>query len=102
MDDNSARQFILNRVVVTPQKVVVAKAFVLKNVGQQPGATGGIIDGFLRYMDAELPEEIVLPQQGGSTGSLERAAESLSWQLAVGEAIWSLIHSSVLLPASAR
>ena len=99
MNDDEAQQYILDRVRVTRQQVTLAKAFMLKNFEAD---TEQLIDHFSVSVDARMPQEVVIGQTANPIPGLESAAEAISWKLAACEAIWGLISSAAIFPASTR
>ncbi len=99
MNEDEARKLLLRGVSVTRQKITIAKVFILKNFQE---STTNLIEAFLRHMDAPMPRQVVLHESVDPQTSLKLAAESIAWRLAACEAIWSLIHTNLLLPASSH
>lgn len=99
MNEDEAKKFIMDNISVTRQKVIVAKKYILSHFTNN---TDEIITSFLKDMDALIPGKIVLHHSVDPIPSLKKAVESLSWRLAACEAIWQLIHSNIILPASER
>jgi len=96
MNEEEARQAILQSVSVTRQKILVAKAFILKEFHSD---TTALLDQFLVSVDARMPEKVVLHDSVDVGASTRAVAESFSWRLAFGEAVLQLIHGGILLNA---
>ena len=107
MEAAEAEKWIREHIEVTRQKVTIAKAFVVQEFAEvqaaQDGPTAGVatnavVQRFLQYRDAVLPERVVWSsREHEPIEALRKAADSISWQLAVYEGVWQLIHSGVLL-----
>jgi hypothetical protein len=97
MSEDEAKKFLLSKISVTRQKVTVAKAFVRKHFNSD---TTLLIDSFLKHVNCLMPPQILLHESRDPQSSLLQAAESVSWRLAACEAIWGLVHLTMLLPAS--
>lgn len=97
MNPEAAERAIRNRIVVTPQKVTIAKAIVL---GLATGAVNSddLIAGVLKANAIVLPGLVVLHDSVDSHTAIVAVGEALTWRLAAAEAIWSLIHSGLLFP----
>jgi hypothetical protein len=99
MNLDEAKQFIINHISVTPQAVIIAKAYGATHC---TGTSRSLIDAFLKEMDALMPEEVVVHPSINSEPGLKKVAESISWQLAMCEAIWALVHDNIFLPYDTR
>ncbi len=97
MHADEAKEYIVDNIKVPRQRVTVAKAFILKNFDPNSET---LIKSFLDSVDAEMPQQVVLHQSVDAVPTLKQAAEAISWKLAACEAIWGLISSSFLIPAS--
>jgi len=87
MDEKASRQFILQNVSVTRQKITLAKDFFLKNFQRE---TQQLIAAFLKQMAADLPSEVAIGDEDDNSQSLKPIAESISWKACAGEALWDL------------
>lgn len=102
MNPEEAEREIRSRIVVTPQKVTIAKALVL-DLSEMSSNSEELMEGVLRANAVELPRPVVLHESVDSHSMLVAVGNALSWKLAAGEAIWSLIHAGLLIPlADAR
>jgi hypothetical protein len=99
MNDTEARLKITKQVSVTRQKVVIAKANLLELVTQYSDSDR-LIGEFLKRMDAQMPEKIILNPEVDPLPNIAKAAESISWRAAASEAIWELIHSNAIIPTT--
>jgi hypothetical protein len=97
MNDDDAKRYISGHVDVPRLHVTIAKAFVLANF--QPD-TGELIRRFLHTVDAKMPEKLVLHPSVDAIPTLDSIVAAISWQLAACEAIWGLISSGAIFPAS--
>lgn len=99
MNEAEAKLKILERIVVTRQKIIVAKNCLLDLVKEKTD-TDQIINTFLINMDAQLPATIIINPAVDPLPNIFKAAESISWRCAICEAIWELIHSNLIIPMS--
>lgn len=97
MNETEVRKLILDRTVVTPQRVVVAKAIVL-SACQKTSSSDDLIAAVLEANDVAIPKQVVIHPSVDPAPALMAAGDALSWSLAAKEAIWSLIHGSYLIP----
>jgi hypothetical protein len=97
MSPEEAKQLIVNQITVTRQRVTIAKAFILKNFDAN---TLNVIERFAGSVNAKMPQTIVLHATVDPTPILNAAAEAISWKLAACEAIWGLISTGAVFPAS--
>jgi hypothetical protein len=96
MNESEAERVILDRTVVTPQKVVIAKGIIL-NACQKTSSSNDLIAAVLDANGAAIPKQVVIHQSVDPTPALLAAGDALSWSLAAKEAIWSLIHAGYLI-----
>ena len=96
MDPRQAKRLIDERIAVTPQRVVIAKAIIL-HASANESQSSALIDAVLRGNTIEMPDKVVLHSSVDPLPAITAAAEALSWQVAAAEAILSLIHSDVLV-----
>jgi hypothetical protein len=95
LNQNEAEQFIRKSFHPTVQQLIIAKAFLAKNViGNNPAA---LLTTFLAYMKLSCPSQITSNQQTDPVPALRQLAEWLSWRSACGEAIWALVRSGILI-----
>jgi hypothetical protein len=86
---------IADMIRVTPQQVVLAKAFLSRNFYQDPVAS---IERLLATMQVKMPDAISVHSSADTESMIKQAAEAISWKLAGCEAIWGLISSNLLIP----
>ena len=97
MNESEAKKLILERTVVTPQRVVVAKAIVL-SACQKTSSSDDLIAAVLEANGVVMPKQVVIHPSVDPVSALMAAGDALSWSLAAKEAIWSLIHGGYLIP----
>lgn len=97
MNESEAKKFILERAVVTPQKVIFAKAIVL-SACSKTSSSDDLIVAVLKANGVVMPKQVVIHTTAEPGPSLTAAGDALSWSLAAKEAIWSLIHAGYLIP----
>lgn len=97
MNESQAKKLVLDRTVVTPQRVVVAKAIVL-NACQKTSSSDDLVAAVLRANGAAIPKQVVIHPSLDPMPALIAAGDALSWSVAAKEAIWSLIHGGYLIP----
>lgn len=100
MTENDAVKLIRERVSVTPQRVVLAKAIVLA-ASTKDCQSVRLVEAVLKANGIEMPKQVVLHPSVNPTPAITAASDALSWRLAASEAIWSLIHSGFLIALSA-
>jgi hypothetical protein len=84
-------------IVVTPQRVSLAKAFFLQNYN--PDVTN-MVRSFLSANEARIPDQVVIHPSIDTESEIRKAAEGISWTLAGCEAIWGLISSGLFIPGA--
>ena len=89
MNANDANKLIRERIPVTPQRVVLAKAIVL-DASTKDCQSSCLVEAVLKANGVEMPKQIVLHPSVDPTSAITAAVEALCWQLAASEAIWSL------------
>lgn len=97
MNESEAKKFILERAVVTPQKVIFAKAIVL-SACSKTSSSDDLIVAVLKANGVVMPKQVMIHTTAESGPSLTAVGDALSWSLAAKEAIWSLIHAGYLIP----
>lgn len=95
MNQEEAKQAIKSRINVTRQDVIIAKAYILANFQM---STSGMLTKFLRDVEAQKPEKVVLHPSVPPEPQIAQAAKTIIWQLAFGEAVWGLISANTLIP----
>ncbi|MBU0508884.1 hypothetical protein KKH27_08625 [bacterium] len=99
MNESEAKKLILERTVVTPQRVIVAKAIVL-NACQRTSSSDDLIAAVLEVNGVVMPKQITIHPSVDPVPAMMAAGDALSWSLAAKEAIWSLIHGGYLIQMS--
>ncbi|MCL5278936.1 MAG: hypothetical protein M1376_03400 [Planctomycetes bacterium] len=99
MNADDANKLIRERVSVTPQRVILAKAIILE-ASTKERDSNGLVEAVLKANRTEMPKLIVLHPSVDPIPVITAASEALSWQLAASEAIWSLVHSGFLIALS--
>jgi hypothetical protein len=85
---------------VTPQRVSIAKAFILQNFDSD---TNKLVQSVLKANEASVPDKIVIYLSDDDMEEMiKNAAEGLSWMLTGCEAIWGLISVGLLIPVSSE
>lgn len=95
MNETEAHQFISDHSEVTPQMIMVAKAFLVRNHQEE---TLGMLTEFLKAQSASMPSQIILHPSHDPVPELTSTAHSIAWRLAACESIWALIHATVFVP----
>jgi hypothetical protein len=98
MDD--VRQRIVDRVKVTRQMVIVAKALIFDECKSR-SESSGLIEHVVRKHGAVMPERVIVHQSHDASDQIRAAGDVLSWRLAAAEGIWSLVHGGLLMPSAA-
>jgi hypothetical protein len=96
-NESEAERFILENISVTWQRLAVMKGLLIKHF--QP-YTLQMLDNALRELNAVRPTNVVLHTNVDVAAQLKQVVDWLSWSLTGTEAIWSLIHSGVLIQTS--
>lgn len=99
MTPDEARDLIRARITVTPQRVTIAKAIILE-LAKTISSSDELIRQLLSANGSAIPRPVILHESVDSMVAVVAAGDALSWRLAGAEAIWSLIHSGMLLPLS--
>jgi hypothetical protein len=99
MAPEDVETLIRERVSVTPQRVVLAKAIVL-DASIESRESELLIQAALNANEVQMPGQVVVHPSVDPMPQISAAAEALSWRLAASEAIWSLIHSGLLVALS--
>jgi len=97
MNTDEARKRLQDQVRVTPQQVMIAKGYIINHFNAN---TSILISEFLKSIEAAAPEKLVIHLTVDTEESIKSVAQTLSWTLAGCEAIWGLISSGLLFPAS--
>lgn len=97
MTQEEATRILKSSIQVTPQHVVVAKGHIVNNFNPR---THAVVQSVLESVEARPDGELVVHLTLNTEESIKSVAETLSWVLASCEAIWGLISSGIVLPAS--
>jgi hypothetical protein len=97
MNPDEGLKLLESLILVTPQRVSIAKAFILQHFVSD---TARLVQTLLQANEAIVPDQVVIHQSVDTEGTIRKAAEGLSWTLAGCEAIWGLISAGLLIPAS--
>jgi hypothetical protein len=95
LSEREAFKRFKSQICVTPQQVILAKAFMLENFDP---VTSVMINKLLKSLEMAVPEEIILHESADTEDMIKRAAEAVSWTLAGSEGIWGLIYTNLLIP----
>jgi hypothetical protein len=96
MNPGDAESTIRSKVSVTRQRVVVAKAIVFNNA-TTPVSCDDLLAAVYKANEVVVPRPVVLHESVDTDVMLAKVADSISWRLATTEAIWSLVHSGLLI-----
>jgi hypothetical protein len=97
MNTDQALKLLESQIRVTTQQVKIAKGYIINHFKPD---TSMVILGFLKSVEAATPEKLVIHLTVDTEESIRSVAQTLSWTLAGCEAIWGLISSGLLIPAS--
>jgi hypothetical protein len=102
MTTEEAKKYLLDHLDVSPQRVTVAKSYILKQFNKMSlsQAVSSLVEGFLESMEVRKPAQIHLTLDT-KTG-LSQAVEYFSWQIYAREAIWGLMSEALLVPDSSH
>jgi hypothetical protein len=101
MNLQEAQQYLRDNIQITPHLLVLAKEYIVKYLRDAVyEQTQALIHGFLRQADAVLRDPVLVHPSVESGAALREAARHVSCHLAACEAIWSLVHTGVLIPAN--
>ncbi len=99
VNPDDAEKAIRARVSVTQQRVLIAKAIIVQSAVFSC-TSEDLFAAVLKANDVAAPKTVVLHESVDTTAAINAVADELSWRLAAGEAIWSLIHSGILFSLS--
>ncbi len=97
MSPEQAKQSIMDKVSVTNQMVIYAKAYFLKNFRSN---TESLIRSLINDVDAKKPDIVVIHQSVNTEEMLSKTAKYFSWRMAACEAIWGLIANNIFIPGA--
>jgi len=100
LDINEAQGAIRALVNVTPQRVVIAKAVIIRSIGGGAASAQSLLQAVVRAADVVIPEQLILHSSVDVTVAVRAIAEGFSWKLAAIEAICSLVGSGALIADS--
>jgi hypothetical protein len=99
MDEAQVSTLLEEQVRVTSQQVTIAKGYIINHFNSD---TSTVIRDFLKSVEAAPFENLIVHLTLDTEQSIKAVAQTLSWTLAGCEAIWGLISSGFLLPASSN
>ncbi len=99
MNTDQALKLLESQIRVTPQQVTIAKGHIINHFNPD---TSEVILSFLKSVEAAAPENLVIHLTVDTEGNIRSVAQIISWTLAGCEAIWGLISSGLLIPASSN
>ena len=97
MNQEHALKLLENQIRVTPQQVTIAKGHIVNHFKPD---TSAVIQDFLKAVEAAAPDKLTIHLTVDTENTIKTVAQTLSWTLAGCEAIWGLISSGLLIPAS--
>lgn len=97
MNNFEAQQAIKDGVKVSRQQVLLAKVIIL-SAAKINISSSALINKVLEENGILQPDQVVIHSSVDTASIVKAVIHALSWKLAAGEAIWSLIHSGYLLP----
>jgi hypothetical protein len=96
MNAGEAEARIRSRVSVTPQRVVVAKAIAF-GAAISTVTCDDVLAAVYQANQVVVPRPVVLHETVDTDAMLIKVADAISWRLATIEALWSLVHSGLLI-----
>lgn len=97
MNENEARQFVVDGVAVRRQQIVVMKGLLLKHFDNNSAA---MLERAVQQASPSKPANLILHQTIDPVPTLRQLSEWISWWIAGCEALWGLVHSNLLLPVA--
>ena len=97
MNERDSVRYIREHLEVPPQLVAQAKAYALQHPERE---TQHMVQGFLRAMDAVEVREVRVDLAPAPDPSLDAYCHYAVCTMAITEAIWSLIHAGIFVPAT--
>lgn len=97
MNQDQALKLLESQIRVTPQQVTIAKGHIVNHFKPD---TSAVIQDFLKAVEATAPDKLTIHLTVDTEDTIKTIAQTLSWTLAGCEAIWGLISSGLLIPAS--
>jgi hypothetical protein len=99
MNTDEAEKLLESQIRVTPQQVTIAKGYIINHFNSD---THAVILSFLKSVEAADPEKLLIHLTIDTEESIRSAAQVISWTLAGCEAVWGLISSGLLFPATSE
>lgn len=96
MNAGEAETIIRSKVSVTPQRVVVAKAIAF-GAATSTVNCDEVLAAVYKANQVVVPTPVVLHETVDTDAMLAKVADAISWRLATIEALWSLVHSGLLI-----
>lgn len=97
MNQDEARQFVVENVVVARHQVIVMKSLLLKHYSTN---SANMLEAALSDVGASKPSLVTLHATVDPIPTLKQFAGWISWAIAGCEAVWGLMRSGVFLPAA--
>jgi hypothetical protein len=94
--DEQVREIVRNKISVSRQSVALMKGLLLENFHP---TTRRMIEKAVTATGCTQTDRLVL-DGGEDSRKIDAAAQYFSWALCAIEAVWELVHSGLLLPAS--
>ena len=99
MEKQEAKKLLECQIEVTQQKVIIAKNYIINNFLPD---TFESIKSLLEAEGANLSGKFEINAETNPEESIKQIANHLSWSLAGSEAIWKLISSGIIFPATEK
>jgi hypothetical protein len=96
MNAGEAETTIRSRVSVTQQRVVVAKAIAF-GAATSTVTCDEVLAAVYQANQVVVPRSVVLHETVDTDAMLSKVADAISWRMATIEALWSLVHSGLLI-----
>ncbi len=100
MREDEARQYLVQQVSVTRQLVTLAKVYLQKTIVKGRVETEPLFAAFTRDQGYTIPRQVVIHPSANPIQTLEQVARAYSCQLALCEALWSLVYQGVVVRTS--
>jgi len=97
IDPTEVQSAIASGVTVTKAEVASARAYILKHFDSQPRA---MLTRLLADFEAARPRQLVLDDSVPIEPQIKQSVAWITWQLAFGEALWTLVNTGVLMISS--
>ncbi|MDP1864226.1 MAG: hypothetical protein Q8K52_10010 [Thiobacillus sp.] len=96
MNASEAEATIRSKVFVTPQRVTIAKAIAF-SIATSTVTCDEVLDAVYQANQIVVPRPVVLHETVDTDAMLVKVSDAISWRLATIEALWSLVHSGLLV-----